>query len=112
MDWKEVPREVMAKAIPGSINLRGFIRSDELKVIVSLDAGRHHISVSRPDRLPSWLELVECRFQVTPDDVFMIQCLPPREFWVNEHEFCLHLWETRDPHLEMIMKGEGGRIII
>jgi hypothetical protein len=59
---------------------------------------RWHISISRADRLPQWHELVDAAHQLRPGVVFVVG-IPPRSWWMNVHPYCLHLWETRDPHL-------------
>lgn len=51
-----------------------------------------HVSVSLPDRCPTWEEM--CYVQGLfwgPEDTVM-QLHPPRKDWVNNHPYCLHLW--------------------
>ena len=55
-----------------------------------------HVSVSHPNREPSWDEVRRIREAATPDSVTMAMILPPRSEYVNVHETCLHLWELRD----------------
>jgi hypothetical protein len=59
---------------------------------------RWHISLSGPDRIPTWEELVAAAHDLRPGVVFCIP-MPPRSFWVNVHPHVLHLWEVQDPHL-------------
>ena len=59
---------------------------------------RWHISVSRPDRLPTWHELTDAAHALRPGVCFVVG-VPPRSWWMNVHPYCLHLWETRDAHL-------------
>lgn len=63
-----------------------------LKVIASDGAGWEHVSVSREDRCPSWDEMCQIKdiFWDTSDCV--VQYHPPKEEYVNNHQFCLHLW--------------------
>jgi hypothetical protein len=51
-----------------------------------------HVSVSRPDRCPSWAEmcLVKDLFW-SPEDT-VVQYHPPKSDYVNNHPYCLHLW--------------------
>jgi hypothetical protein len=59
-----------------------------------------HLSVARPDRLPSWDEVADVRYELVPDDVTMALLLPPPDSYMNEHEFCLHLWQIEDRRSE------------
>jgi hypothetical protein len=63
-------------------------------------AGRRwHLSISHPFRLPTWDEINVARDALIPADVWLCQPMPPREFWINVHARCLHLWEVRDRDL-------------
>lgn len=55
-----------------------------------------HVSVSRPDRCPTWEEMchVKALFWAPEDPV--VQLHPPRSTWVNNHPHCLHLWRSLD----------------
>ena len=77
--------------------------SGPLRILVSIDAGRHHLSVSCEDRLPTWEEFRDVRYDLIPDNVFMVQALPPRKHYMNIHPFTLHAWETKDDLLIKIM---------
>jgi hypothetical protein len=65
-------------------------------VMVTKDAGLYHLSLSRKDRLPSYDELKQARYQFLPDVPYVVQIFPPQEDFVNVHDFCLHLWEPKD----------------
>lgn len=67
---------------------------------------RWHISISRPDRLPSWEDCVAAAHELRPGICFSI-AVPPRSWWINVHPFVLHLYETRDPHLVEMFRGES-----
>lgn len=55
-----------------------------------------HVSVSRENRLPTWVDLREVK------DIFIgpkhcaIHMIPPDEFYVNYHPFTLHLFTRLD----------------
>ncbi|HLM68179.1 MAG TPA: hypothetical protein VK358_11660 [Longimicrobium sp.] len=71
------------------------------QVIAAQEAGRWHMSISHPFRLPPWDEINAARDEVIPADIWLCQPMPPRAFWMSHHEYCLHLWEVRDrPLLE------------
>lgn len=69
-------------------------------VIVSIDEGRWHCSIAHPRRMPTWDEVRAARTRYTPDQVPMALVLPSAECYVNEHPYCLHVWELRDPFPE------------
>jgi len=72
-----------------------------LTVILSIDDGDWHMSIShrdsnlRPGRYPTWNEIVDARYLFCPQDKNMAMLLPPREEYVNIHETTFHLWEVK-----------------
>lgn len=52
-----------------------------------------HLSISTPNRNPTWEEIKQARYDLCPHDVTMAMILPPTEEYVNIHNFCFHLWE-------------------
>jgi hypothetical protein len=79
-------------------------------VIVTKEYGKWHISVSRPDRLPSWDEIRDIRYAIAPDNVTMAMILPSKGSYVNVHPNCLHLWEMVPSDFEIppgIVDGRG-----
>lgn len=74
----------------------GVFRLGKCTVIVSKDAGLWHLSISRKDKLPSYDELKTARYQFMPDIKYVVQIFPPKQDFVNEHPFCLHLWQPKD----------------
>jgi len=97
----------LAEAIrwpPGSGNIAGHLfehKLTELRVIRSFSTIKGgekwvHISVSRPDRLPSWEELTKVKNEFLGEDVEAYQVLPRKEDYVNTHRYCLHLWMPAD----------------
>jgi len=67
-----------------------------LTIIFSDGEGWEHVSVSTKGRCPNWQEMcfVKDLFWA-PDDVVM-QLHPARSEYVNNHEFCLHLWRPKE----------------
>ena len=63
-----------------------------LKVIASDGEGWEHVSVSLPNRCPTWDEMAGIKAQFWGDDDCVVQFHPPRSEYVNNHRFCLHLW--------------------
>jgi hypothetical protein len=70
---------------------------DDLNVFVSQQGvnKRWHLSISRPNRLPSWLEVSAVRYRFVPDDVTMGLCMPSKTQYINIHEFCFLLHEVQ-----------------
>lgn len=77
--------------------------------LVSRDEGLWHVTVSHPNRYPSWDEMASARERLTPDHVTMEMVLPPSPpsppsaQYVNLPSTCLHLWEVPtepDPQCE------------
>jgi hypothetical protein len=58
-----------------------------------------HLTISCPDRHPTWDEIKTARYRLLPPDRCFGLLLPPPEFYVNvpaqDHVF--HLWEITDP---------------
>lgn len=57
--------------------------------------GWEHVSVSLPDRTPTWEEMCLVKDLFFRDDETVIQYHPPKSSYVNAHNFCLHLWRHR-----------------
>jgi hypothetical protein len=68
-----------------------------------------HISVSRPNRLPSWSDLVLVREEFGYGDQMFIQLIPPVSAWMNLHSYCLHMLHRLDGLTvpDILWKGRG-----
>lgn len=75
-------------------------RMGALKVFVSQDDDERvwHLSISHPQRYPTWDEIHRARYELIPDNVTMAMFLPPKSEYVNLHNNCFHLHETREKH--------------
>lgn len=58
-----------------------------------------HVSVSLPDRCPTWEEMCFVKALFWADDDCVMQLHPPRADYVNNHRFCLHLWRPIDAEI-------------
>ena len=67
-------------------------RSPVLRAIASDGAGWEHVSVSLPNRCPTWEEMCQVKDLFWDAEDCVVQFHPPRSQYVNNHEFCLHLW--------------------
>ncbi|HAO11366.1 MAG TPA: hypothetical protein DCQ51_09400 [Planktothrix sp. UBA8407] len=55
-----------------------------------------HLSISRRKSYPTWDEQVHIKELFLGKESKAIQVFPPRSQWVNDHPYCLHLWECLD----------------
>lgn len=60
-----------------------------------------HVSVSLPDRCPSWEEMRYVKELFWSDDVTVVQFHPKKSEYVNNHPFCLHLWRNLKNEIEL-----------
>lgn len=51
-----------------------------------------HVSVSLPNRCPTWEEMCAIKAVFWDDEECVMQLHPPKSEWVNNHPYCLHLW--------------------
>ena len=67
-----------------------------MKVIASDVEGWEHVSVSLPNRCPTWEEMCRIKAVFWDDEDCVMQLHPPRSQWVSNHSFCLHIWRPAD----------------
>lgn len=83
-----------------------------LFAIVSDQLGWEHVSVSRKDRTPTWDEMCQIKQLFWDDEDCVVQYHPPRSEYVNNHQFCLHMWRIVGGHFPMppsIMVGMASK---
>lgn len=98
-----------------SPNARVFVgrgKNKNLYVISAKEDGRWHMSISHPKRLPSWEEIKDARKATLPPNIFLCVLFPPEEFWLNIHDYCMHLWQIEDEKLIEHMISQTGRIAL
>jgi hypothetical protein len=61
-------------------------------VIASDGLGWEHVSVSFPDRMPTWKDMCEVKAIFWDKEDCVVQFHPPNSKYVDIHPFCLHLW--------------------
>lgn len=71
----------------------GVFKVGDLWVIVTIDNGQWHISVSCITRLPKYHEMKTVRYACAPDEIYMAEIFPPKKEFVNLHKFTRHLWQ-------------------
>ena len=75
----------------GKIYLNG-IAAKPAGVVWSWGGGWEHVSVSYPNRCPTWDEMCKVKEMFWHDSEVVVQFHPRKEDYVNIHPFCLHLW--------------------
>lgn len=84
----------------GWIKLRGHRICDAAGVVFgSSENGWEHISVSFPNRCPTWDEMCVAKDIFWREDEACIQVHPAREVYINVHKYCLHIWRPKDGKL-------------
>jgi hypothetical protein len=81
---------------PYLAHCRAYVTDSGCRIFVGVENGRWHLSISHPERYPTWDEIKTARYQLVPNDVTMAMLLPPKERYVNIHPNCFHLWEIRE----------------
>lgn len=82
--------------IPNLAKARGYSTREfatvPLKVIASDGEGWEHVSISLPNRCPTWEEMCRIVSLFWDEDDCVMQLHPPRASWISNHPYCLHLW--------------------
>jgi hypothetical protein len=71
-----------------------FFKMGKVKIILSRYEHGWHMSISHPERYPTWDEIAKARYELIPNEVTMAMILPPQEEFVNIHNFCFQLMEV------------------
>lgn len=81
---------------------------DNLNFIFSWGCGFEHLSVSTPVRTPTWEQMCLMKDIFWNDDEVCMQLHPKKENYVDNMQFCLHIWKPIDkeiPQPPSIMVG-------
>ena len=62
--------------------------------------GWEHVSVSRPDRVPTWEEMCLVKDVFWGEEEVVIQIHPKKSEYVNRHPYVLHLWRRVGENIE------------
>ncbi len=60
-----------------------------------------HVSVSAPNRTPTWDEMSRVKDWFWESTETVVQFHPRKAAYVNIHPHCLHLWRRRDQEFEL-----------
>ena len=94
----EVAREqgplltIIEEGHDGGCGLLTFSGTQPLRFVASWGMGWEHVSVSLPNRCPTWEELHFVKRAWWRGGETVIQYHPAETEYVNYHPFCLHLW--------------------
>lgn len=78
-----------------------------LKVIASFGGGWDHVSVSCPDRCPTWEEMCYVKDLFFDDEECVVQFHPPKSQYVNYHPRTLHLWRPQAAEERARLRDDG-----
>lgn len=67
----------------------------DLRIVASDGEDWDHVSVSTPDRCPTWDEMCYVKGLFFRGDEWAIQLHPPPAENINCHPYCLHLWRPQ-----------------
>ena len=67
-------------------------RSTTFKFQYSFGMGWDHVSVSTQKRTPTWEEMCFFKDIFWPDSEACVQYHPAKSDYVNNHQYCLHIW--------------------
>jgi hypothetical protein len=73
----------------------------DLRIICSSGGGWDHISVSLPDRCPTWDEMSHVKRLFFGPTEWAMELHPAVGENVNNHPYCLHLWRPQDGRLPL-----------
>ena len=76
-------------------------KSRTYKVITSDQGGWDHVSVSLPNRVPTWKEMCTIKDMFFEDNEVAVQYHPAKESYINDHSFVLHMWRCQDTAMPM-----------
>lgn len=81
---------------PMVIKIAGLLQTTELRIIANRacrdSSWWEHVSVSTPDRCPSWEEMCIVKDLFWHEDELVVQFHPRKIDYVNFHPRTLHLW--------------------
>lgn len=99
---KDTPNLVIRAEAKGD-GLGGYyydkISDKRLNFIFSYQMGWEHLSVSMPNRTPSWEQMCRMKDIFWDENEACVQYHPKKEDYVNNHEHCLHIWKPVDYEL-------------
>jgi hypothetical protein len=75
-----------------------------LRIQYSWGLGWEHVSVSTPQRCPTWEEMCFVKDTFWPDDEWCVQYHPAKADYVNVNPYCLHIFRPAEADLPKPLK--------
>ena len=72
---------------------------EALHFIFSWGCGFEHLSVSTPIKTPTWEQMQKMKEIFWRDDEVCMQLHPKKEDYVNNMQYCLHIWKPIDKEI-------------
>lgn len=72
-----------------------------LNFIFSYQMGWEHLSVSMPNKTPSWEQMCMMKDIFWNKDEACVEYHPKEEDYVNNHNHCLHIWKPTEVELPL-----------
>ena len=70
-----------------------------LNFIFSYQLGWEHLSVSMPNKTPSWEQMCMMKDIFWGEDEVCVEYHPKKSEYVNNHPHCLHIWKPREQEI-------------
>ena len=90
---------------------------DKLHFICSYQVGWFHLSVSMPDKDPSWVQMCKMKDIFFDDEEECVEYHPKKSEYINKHPHCLHIWrrnfkDSLKPYMNAGLITEGKEITV
>lgn len=77
-------------------------------IMISDGMGFRHLSITNAQKkvIPSWEVMCRAKDLFFADDSWVVQYHVPKDEAINDHPFCLHLWESINepmPHPSIVL---------
>lgn len=95
------PKGGMGDSGHGVFIVKSSSTGKRLQAVASTGEGWDHVSVSLPDRCPTWEEMAQIKKLFFWDYEYVIQYHPAKEDHINYQKFCLHLWRPQREDIPM-----------
>lgn len=81
------------KNLEDHVPKQGIFVYKHLRIIVTKDVGKWHLSVSVDGRIPNYEEMKLLRYSLLPKNIYAAEIFPPPEEFVNLNPYTRHLFE-------------------
>ena len=85
----------------GFVILKGHTVNGAATAVWSNGGGWDHVSISYPDRTPTWDEMKRAKEIFFEGFEAAIEIHPPQSEYVNAHDHCLHIWRPQKETLPL-----------